>query len=1375
MKHKTKRSVLSFVLCFCVLFSSIQFSSVNANAEEVEQEQAEETNEIVNNEVAEDIEKEVEQEQEVVDKVVEKVEEEGVVEKTRTPRSGGNRNTAFKIDSLVIKVNGAVADKDAPIDTSVTSSPSLSFDMSFSQAVPSQADFVAGDYFRYELCTVSGGTSMDLTGMSAVKKLYHGGVYLADGYLEMDKDPITGDITIYYRVVFNENIVGKNEISGTLNGNATISGLQTGETITIKRDGENIAEIEKKEPPSASGNPVGPPSGVEIPAVGKTVAGYDDSQGLVTWKIQLTDYVEKQFVDYENLPVSYQDLIFEEILDMHQTFDVTSYYNQGLRLTVNFPIYLYDKTGLSDGTQYANDILFIYLGSTSTSQNGTMQWIDPTDAGVHGGDPENYVKANAKTWTIVTETDPENSGFQRERLIVNFGAPYNGGLRYGDVCGADGVENILEKFDRELQNAKKVLEDNPGTNPAELLVDEHGLSRQRNLWEKAVEIYQDSYTYYNVREDEVLVGPYIYGMNMEIKTKVKTDQIETDTATKIKNAYKVSGGWEENSYEAEQNNAWSGTIMASAAIGDAQIFKADSLYGNQAGTKPDDSAVSGFIPNVKFEVYEETHNGPLLFDLVDGKYKYSATGALDGVTTNGTNGSLIITGLAYGNYYLKEVQAPDGFYSGQNQEIPFTVSGSHIEYKLLNNIARGVELIKIEEDDPDEKLAEAIFKLYTYTDDISNATEVQGFTLTEIDGTDYYVYDGNGGDELETLTGGALKIVRLPAGKYYLQETEAPTGYQVSNEKHTFELLEALPGDGKVIIDLGNIENAKLLTEVEEGFEASKSLTGRTLQNGEFDFVAELIKGDHTKITDLPANKKITAQNDGNGDITFADLKYTAEGSYIYEITEVDGGTIQDGVNYDGTIYYVAVTIGKDGNGNLIAEHVKYYETYDAVNGVSDEIAAANVVFENKVLTIDTIALDTKVVDPSTGAEVNGSRTPGEIQQGVPSINEVIVDTVAYTGLKPNTKYVIDSSLWHYTNPATPESGYLYKEFEDDGAGNDTGNGSVVKGAMEDGLGNTTLEFTTDGTGNGEIQVTYRFNGKNLGLHPLYGSYLVAHEVVYEYDDTKANNQGNEVIRHTDNQDPDQTIHYRHGTGSHLYSTSYTVTKVWEDNDNAAGDRPNSIKVQLYRDGVIFTDTETIKGEQTLDENNNWTYTWNDLPEYQDGTHVPSVYTVKEVDVPDSYSVVEDPDGTITNTHKAKDTEAQILKVDENDKPLAGAKLELYDAKGNLIAAWTSTESAYVLKDKLVPGETYTLKEKEAPAGYLLAKDVTFKAEKAGTVTKVKMVDVKKEEPKKEDPKKPGNETKNPKTGDTGSVALWIALIVACVLVIRRNKMMKAR
>ena len=88
------------------------------------------------------------------------------------------------------------------------------------------------------------------------------------------------------------------------------------------------------------------------------------------------------------------------------------------------------------------------------------------------------------------------------------------------------------------------------------------------------------------------------------------------------------------------------------------------------------------------------------------------------------------------------------------------------------------------------------------------------------------------------------------------------------------------------------------------------------------------------------------------------------------------------------------------------------------------------------------------------------------------------------------------------------------------------------------------------------------------------------------------------------------------------------VRKVWEDQDNSSGARPDSITAVLYAD-------DAFAGEVVLSEENKWTADFPDLPKTKDGTDIN--YEVREREVPAGYraSVVMADDSTsavITNT-----------------------------------------------------------------------------------------------------------------------------------------------
>ena len=111
------------------------------------------------------------------------------------------------------------------------------------------------------------------------------------------------------------------------------------------------------------------------------------------------------------------------------------------------------------------------------------------------------------------------------------------------------------------------------------------------------------------------------------------------------------------------------------------------------------------------------------------------------------------------------------------------------------------------------------------------------------------------------------------------------------------------------------------------------------------------------------------------------------------------------------------------------------------------------------------------------------------------------------------------------------------------------------------------------------------------------------------------------------------------------------VTKVWDDEDNNDGYRPDAITVKLYADGALY-------GEKTItpDENDVWETTFENLPVYKKGETIS--YTVEE-DAIDEYTTTystEKPivggdydeaphEVTITNRYEIKKMNIKVIKI----------------------------------------------------------------------------------------------------------------------------------
>ncbi|MEG0283665.1 MAG: Cna B-type domain-containing protein, partial [Erysipelotrichales bacterium] len=111
---------------------------------------------------------------------------------------------------------------------------------------------------------------------------------------------------------------------------------------------------------------------------------------------------------------------------------------------------------------------------------------------------------------------------------------------------------------------------------------------------------------------------------------------------------------------------------------------------------------------------------------------------------------------------------------------------------------------------------------------------------------------------------------------------------------------------------------------------------------------------------------------------------------------------------------------------------------------------------------------------------------------------------------------------------------------------------------------------------------------------------------------------------------------------------SYKVTKKWVDGENQDGIRSENIQVQLKKG------TENAGTAITLNEANNWTYTWDGLDAQAGGN--PIEYSVAEISAVPGYDTetvkVDENESIITNTHKPETVDIAGTKswIDGNNQ-----------------------------------------------------------------------------------------------------------------------------
>ena len=139
------------------------------------------------------------------------------------------------------------------------------------------------------------------------------------------------------------------------------------------------------------------------------------------------------------------------------------------------------------------------------------------------------------------------------------------------------------------------------------------------------------------------------------------------------------------------------------------------------------------------------------------------------VTTNAT-GTAILRNLEFGDYYLVETKAPNG-YELNSDPVYFTVNQEGFEADT-NSIKITV---------PNTRMKGTVVLTKTNSED--STIPVQGATYGLYNSNGTLIYEG-----LVTNSNGQITVDELEWGSYYFLETERAQGYEINNDKVYFEL-----------------------------------------------------------------------------------------------------------------------------------------------------------------------------------------------------------------------------------------------------------------------------------------------------------------------------------------------------------------------------------------------------------------------------------------------------------------------------------------------------------------------------------------------------------------------------------------------------------
>ena len=529
-------------------------------------------------------------------------------------------------------------------------------------------------------------------------------------------------------------------------------------------------------------------------------------------------------------------------------------------------------------------------------------------------------------------------------------------------------------------------------------------------------------------------------------------------------------------------------------------------------------------------------------------------------------------------------------------------------------------------------------------------------------------------------------------------------------------------------------------TETGIDLEGTKSLEGRTLKDGEFTFE---VKDKAGKVVATGSNKSdgsISFNNKLNyklSDLEKADGSYESEKTYEYTVNEVipEGATAENnytvnGVTYDNSIFTVKVIVSYDQATGIMSaafaedsQELIFDNTYDAKGSLTLE---ASKTLKNKALEADAFNFVLKDKNGETiqtvANDADGNVTFSPLNYTLKDVGthvytvsevqrentEVTYDTTEYTvevtvADAGNGKLKVSKTIkkGDYTVDAIAFEN-IYKGVIDISGSktwNDADNQDGIRPAS------ITVKLFANGTEAASQVVTpdeagnWNYVFKNLPQYDAKGkiTYTVTESAVAGYETSVS---GYNI------------------TNTHKPATlDITGTKTWNDSNNQDGKRPKSITVNLLANGII-TDTKTV----TADDN--WTYSFTDLPKYANGQEI--TYTVSELTVP-GYTTTIDDNYNITNSYTPGETSASVTKIWDDADNQDGIRPESITvallANGTptnktvtLTAANNWTQTITGLPEK-ADGEyiTYTWTEVNVPEGYSLTG--TSKNETVTTLT----------------------------------------------------------
>lgn len=714
-----------------------------------------------------------------------------------------------------------------------------------------------------------------------------------------------------------------------------------------------------------------------------------------------------------------------------------------------------------------------------------------------------------------------------------------------------------------------------------------------------------------------------------------------------------------------------------------------------------------FLKDAVFEVYaaEDIYSPDYQKNADGNRILVYAKDTLVTTITTDEDGMAVAENLPLGAYRVVEKTAPEGFVlNPEATEVVFVYEDQDtpvVEQEVTVGDERQKVAITVEKQDAENGavVAGAVFGIYNKED-----ITADGKVIVEAD----TLLQEMTSDE-KGLAGCTLD---LPLGSYYVKELKAPAGFVSSNEILEFDasyqgqdvetvVLKAVKKNQPTTVEITKsdittgteLDGASLKVLDKDGnvvdewtsVKDAPHVIKRLVVGETYTLREEFAPYGYLKATD------ITFTVEDNGDVQKVEMKdevptglliINKKGEFLDKVTLLD--------NAKGTVEHLFEYI--TGSLTEVTFNVYAAEDIKAADGVSEDYFKADEL-------VGTITTDT-----------NGIAQLGDLPVGKYYVKEaetahgyVLDGEPRYVDLSyrdQDTPVVTYDEAWQ-NNRQKVKVTVLKKEKDTERvlAGGIFGlfTREDIKNASGDVLmeADTLIELRTTDE-NGQITFTADL--------PVDGNYYV--KELYAPDGFV-----------TTNEEQDFTFEY---AGADQAEVSYDFTFENE-----------ATTVELTKSDLTTGDELPGAHLKVTDEDGNVVDEWVSTEEAHviKELVVGKTYTMTETKPADGYVTAESIEFTVENTaeiqkHEMKDdvTKVQISKTDiTGDQEIPGAKLTILDENDQVVESWTSTEEPHYV-EKLPIGR-YTLREEQAPKGFILTADVSFEVKDTGEIQTVVMKD----------------------------------------------------